>query len=198
MDEQTKVVNRTLGQHLRCFVENSLRDWEDWIPHVEFAYNKVFNSTTSYSLFKLAYGFNLLSPLDLLPLPILPNCVIDEWLSKAKFIKRFHDKALLHMEKKGEKYAKIANKGRKDVFFKEGDLITQAQNLRSNSLQEGEDDAYMGCHTQGTQEGKNKVAIHAIEGPITRGGSRVFKRKCNMSWAWSRDKRRPKKAKCLI
>ncbi|RDY03320.1 hypothetical protein CR513_13101, partial [Mucuna pruriens] len=56
---------------------------EDWIPHVEFAYNRVFNCTTSYSPFKLAYSFNLLSPLDLLPLPILPNCVNDEGLSKA-------------------------------------------------------------------------------------------------------------------
>ncbi|RDX80923.1 hypothetical protein CR513_38461, partial [Mucuna pruriens] len=63
MDEQTKV--------------------EDWIPHVEFAYNRVFNCTTSYSPFKLAYSFNLLSPLDLLPLPILPNCVNDEGLFKA-------------------------------------------------------------------------------------------------------------------
>ncbi|RDY03322.1 hypothetical protein CR513_13103, partial [Mucuna pruriens] len=77
-------------------------------------------------------------------------------------------------------------------------LITQAPNLRSNSLQEGEDDAYMGGHTQGIQEGKNKVATHAIEGPITKGGLRVFKRKCNMSWAWSRDKRRPKKANFCI
>ncbi|RDX61176.1 hypothetical protein CR513_60616, partial [Mucuna pruriens] len=29
-------------------IEVSLRDWKDWIPHVEFSYNMVFNSTTSY------------------------------------------------------------------------------------------------------------------------------------------------------
>ncbi|RDX89745.1 hypothetical protein CR513_28493, partial [Mucuna pruriens] len=80
-DGQTKVVNRTLGQILRCFVK-SLMDWEDWIPQVEFSYNRVFNSTTSYSPFELAYGFNTLSLLDLFPLPILPNCVNDEGLSK--------------------------------------------------------------------------------------------------------------------
>ncbi|RDX97012.1 hypothetical protein CR513_20258, partial [Mucuna pruriens] len=61
----------------------SLRDWEDWIPYFKFSYNKVLNSTTSYFPFKLAYDFNLLCPLDLLPLPILPNCVNDEGLSKA-------------------------------------------------------------------------------------------------------------------
>ncbi|RDX97013.1 hypothetical protein CR513_20259, partial [Mucuna pruriens] len=43
------------------------------------------------------------------------------------------------MEMKGEKYAINANKGRKEDFFKEGDLVTQAPNLRSNSLQKGED-----------------------------------------------------------
>ncbi|RDX80355.1 hypothetical protein CR513_39117, partial [Mucuna pruriens] len=29
----------------------------------------------------------------------------------------------LHMEKKGEKYSKNSNKGRKEVSFKEGDLV---------------------------------------------------------------------------
>ncbi|RDX76447.1 hypothetical protein CR513_43557, partial [Mucuna pruriens] len=64
-------------------IEMSLRDWEDWIPHVLFAYNRVFNSTTSYSPFELAYGFNPLSPFDLFPFPIFPNCVNDEGLSKS-------------------------------------------------------------------------------------------------------------------
>ncbi|RDX78251.1 hypothetical protein CR513_41501, partial [Mucuna pruriens] len=44
---------------------------------------KVFNSITSYSPFELAYDFNPLSPLDLFPLPILPNYANDEGLSKA-------------------------------------------------------------------------------------------------------------------
>ncbi|RDY04989.1 hypothetical protein CR513_11219, partial [Mucuna pruriens] len=79
----------------------SLRDWEDWIPHFEFAYNRVFNSNISYSPFELTYGFNPLPILDLFPLPILPNCVNDEGIFKAQFIKKLHDKAQLHIEKKG-------------------------------------------------------------------------------------------------
>ncbi|RDX63239.1 hypothetical protein CR513_58357, partial [Mucuna pruriens] len=38
----------------------------------------VFNSLTSYSPFELAYGFNPFFPLDLFPLPVLPNCANDE------------------------------------------------------------------------------------------------------------------------
>ncbi|RDY05222.1 hypothetical protein CR513_10958, partial [Mucuna pruriens] len=47
---------------------------------------KMFDSTTSNSPLKLAYDFNPLSPIDLLPLPILPNCVNDVRISKGKFV----------------------------------------------------------------------------------------------------------------
>ncbi|RDX78854.1 hypothetical protein CR513_40795, partial [Mucuna pruriens] len=82
-DGKIEVVNRTLGQLLRYFVKKSLRDWEDWIPHVEFAYNRVFNSTTSYAPFELAYGFNHLSPINLFPLPIMPNYAPLKHLNRA-------------------------------------------------------------------------------------------------------------------
>ncbi|RDX61338.1 hypothetical protein CR513_60445, partial [Mucuna pruriens] len=44
-------------------------------------------------------------------------------LSKAEFVKKLHEKEQLHMEKKGEKYVTNGNKGRKEVLFKEGDLV---------------------------------------------------------------------------
>ncbi|RDX99431.1 Retrovirus-related Pol polyprotein from transposon 17.6, partial [Mucuna pruriens] len=43
---------------------------------------------------------------------------------------------------------------------------TQALNLRSNSLQEEGDDAYMGGHIQ---EGENEIDTPTLEGPMTRG-----------------------------
>ncbi|RDY12412.1 hypothetical protein CR513_02805, partial [Mucuna pruriens] len=64
-----------------------------------------------YSPFELVCGFNPFSPLDLFSLPVLPNCANDEGLSKAQFVQRLHDKA------------RNANKGRKIVLFKEGDLL---------------------------------------------------------------------------
>ncbi|RDX93707.1 Tf2-11, partial [Mucuna pruriens] len=51
------VINKRMDK-----LRKSLRDWEDLMPHVEFAYNRVFNSTISHSLFELAYDFNPLSP----------------------------------------------------------------------------------------------------------------------------------------
>ncbi|RDX89750.1 hypothetical protein CR513_28488, partial [Mucuna pruriens] len=42
----------------------------------------VVNSTSSHSPFELVFGFNLLSPLDFLLLPIIPSWLNDEGLSK--------------------------------------------------------------------------------------------------------------------
>ena len=62
-------VNRTLSQLLRCLLGKNLKTWEECLPHAKFAYNRVVNSTTSYSPFQVVYSFNPLSPLNLLPLP---------------------------------------------------------------------------------------------------------------------------------
>ncbi|XP_051149220.1 uncharacterized protein LOC127263941 [Andrographis paniculata] len=68
-DGQTEVTNRTLGTLLRCIIKKNLRSWESCLPHVEFAYNHAIHSATNMSPFEVVYGFNPLSPVDLLPLP---------------------------------------------------------------------------------------------------------------------------------
>ncbi|RDX86566.1 hypothetical protein CR513_32090, partial [Mucuna pruriens] len=68
---------------------------------------KIVNSTISHSPFELVYGFNPLSPLDLLPLPIMPSWVNDEGLSKAQFVKKFHERVRSHIEKKKEQYVHL-------------------------------------------------------------------------------------------
>ncbi|KAK1631520.1 hypothetical protein QYE76_005835 [Lolium multiflorum] len=39
-DGQTEVVNRTLSQLLRSMIKKNLKEWEECLPHVEFAYNR--------------------------------------------------------------------------------------------------------------------------------------------------------------
>ncbi|RDX80940.1 hypothetical protein CR513_38447, partial [Mucuna pruriens] len=53
------------------------------VLHIEFAYNRIVNKTTSYIPFELVYGFNPLSPLNLLPLPGMAFIVHEYGLSKA-------------------------------------------------------------------------------------------------------------------
>jgi hypothetical protein len=45
-DRQTEVVNHTLCMLLRTMIKKNLKEWEDILPHVEFAYNRVVHSTT--------------------------------------------------------------------------------------------------------------------------------------------------------
>ena len=101
-DGQTEVVNRTLIQLLR--------------PFMEFAYNRAVHSTTHCSLFEILYGFNLLTPTNLLSL--LPNKYVSfDASSKADFVKKLHKQVKDRIEKQNAKVALRVNRGRKPMIF---------------------------------------------------------------------------------
>jgi hypothetical protein len=68
-DGQTEVVNHTLSIMLQAILNTNLKLWEECLPHVEFAYNRVVHSTTKFSPFQVVYGFHPCAPIDLIPLP---------------------------------------------------------------------------------------------------------------------------------
>ncbi|KAH9744280.1 Endonuclease [Citrus sinensis] len=121
-DGQTEVVNRTLSTLLRAIIQKNLKTWEECLPHVEFAYNRTVHSATKFSPFEIVYGFNPLTPLDLLPLPIDERASMDG-KKKAEFVKQLHERTRQHIEKRTEQYATQANKGRKQVVFQPGDWV---------------------------------------------------------------------------
>ena len=121
-DGQTEVVNRTLGTMLRAIVGRNLKTWEECLPYVEFAYNRAVHSSTGYSPFEVVYGFNPLTVLDLMPLPLNELSNLDG-KAKAEMVKSIHVKAREHIEKRNSIYEKQANKGRKKVVFKPGDWV---------------------------------------------------------------------------
>jgi hypothetical protein len=47
------------------------------LPFIEFAYNRSVHSTTDYSPLEIVYGFNPLTPLDLIPLPVDERVSLD-------------------------------------------------------------------------------------------------------------------------
>ena len=69
------------------------------MPIIEFAYNRTLHSTTGYSPFEITYGFNPLTPLDLVPLPSNEQLNFDG-AAKAKFVQELHEKACLQIIKK--------------------------------------------------------------------------------------------------
>ena len=77
---------------------------------------------TKFSPFEIVYGFNPLTPLDLLPLPIDERASMDG-KKKAEFVKQLHERTHQHIEKRTEQYTTQANKGHKQVVFQPGDWV---------------------------------------------------------------------------
>ncbi|KAK1692672.1 hypothetical protein QYE76_009369, partial [Lolium multiflorum] len=121
-DGQTEVVNRTLSQLLRSMIKKNLKEWEECLPHVEFAYNRAVHSTTELCPFEVVYGFKPITPLDLLPLPIHER-VNMEASKRADFVRKIHMKTKELIEKKGKSNAARMNKKRKEMLFKPGDMV---------------------------------------------------------------------------
>ena len=108
-DGQTEVVNRTLSMLLRTMVKKNLKDWEECLPHVEFAYNRAVHSTTNLCPFEIVYGFKPIAPIDLLPLPLQERTNM-EASKRAAYIKKIHEKTKEAIELKAVRKAARMNK----------------------------------------------------------------------------------------
>jgi translation initiation factor IF-1 len=117
-----EVVNRTLSTMSRAVLKDNLRLWEEYLPHIEFAYNRSLHSTTKLSPFMVVYGFNPRAPIDLLPLP--PSEIVNlDATQCSEFILTLHETIKLQIKKMNEKYRIAASKGRKEVKLEPGDLV---------------------------------------------------------------------------
>jgi len=67
-DGQIEVVNRSLGELLRCVVGEEQGTWDLTLPPVEFAYNNAVNRTTSKNPFEIVHGYSPPTPADLVAL----------------------------------------------------------------------------------------------------------------------------------
>lgn len=121
-DGQTEAMNRSLGNLLRCLVGENIRKWDLVLPQAEFAYNRSCSQTTGKSPFEIVYGCNPSSPLDLVPLPVTSNYSNDADV-RAEKIKKLHEQVQGKIERQNQRYTKQANKHKKLLTFKVGDLV---------------------------------------------------------------------------
>jgi hypothetical protein len=89
-DGQTEVTNRTLGTLLRVLCKKSIRQWEEMLPHAEFAYNHVPHRTTGMCPFEIVYGIKPCSPMELAPIPSQGKYIF-EADKHAQEIKKLHE-----------------------------------------------------------------------------------------------------------
>jgi hypothetical protein len=117
-DGQTEVVNRTLSTMLRAVLKKNIKLWEEYLPHVEFAYNRFMHYTTKMCPFEIIYGMIPRAPIDLMPLPTsekLNFC--------AELILELHETTKKNIERMNSKYKLAGDKGRKQLIFESGELV---------------------------------------------------------------------------
>lgn len=72
-DGQTEVVNRSLGNLLRCLVGTKPKSWDMILPQAEFSHNMAANRSTGLCPFQVVYGLIPRAPIDLILAPsVLP------------------------------------------------------------------------------------------------------------------------------
>ncbi|GJZ18426.1 transposon ty3-I gag-pol polyprotein [Tanacetum coccineum] len=130
-DGQTEVINRTLGSLLRALITTNLKQWEELLPRAEFTYNRASNKTTGICPFKVVYGLNPSTPLDLV--------VLD---TTSKFSKEASDLAMeietipQHIDLP-RNVSTSCNVADLQAYF---DPDEPLPSLRTNSSEDGEDD----------------------------------------------------------
>ena len=121
-DGQTEVVNRSLGDLLRCLVGDKQGNWDLILPVAEFAYNNSANRTTGKSPFEIVYGVMPRPPIDLAPLPIdaRPS---ESATTFAEHIRRLHEEVRQKISLSTNTYQLAANTHRRTQNFQEGDYV---------------------------------------------------------------------------
>jgi len=96
--------------------------WDLHLPYAEFAYNKPPSKAASLSYFKVVYGVDPLSPLDLTPWPLDQKPSADT-AARVKEIQKPHELVKDRIEKTNVSDHAQANKHRGNMVFQPGDLV---------------------------------------------------------------------------
>jgi len=103
-------------------IKHQAKAWDLLLPHAEFAYNKTPSKATGLSPFKVVYGIDLLSPLDLISRPLDQRPSADA-VARVEEIQKLHELVKAKIEKTTLSYMAQANKHKREKLFKPGDLV---------------------------------------------------------------------------
>jgi hypothetical protein len=133
-DGQTEVVNRVLGNLLRCLTKEYGVMWDQMLPQAEYAYNDSVNRTIGKSPFEVVYG---LHPRGVFELRNLENsegrsAYVDDF---SQSMKEVHEQVKKQLQEATQKLKEKVDERRKDLQFAVGDLVMV--HLNKSRLQKG-------------------------------------------------------------
>ena len=121
-DGQTEVVNRSLGNLLRCLVGDNIKTWDTKLCQAEFAHNHAANRSTGFSPFHVVFGLVPRGPLDLSTTPDLTRHH-GEAVDFITDLQGIHKVTQSRLETATSKYKAAADTKRRELIFEPGDLV---------------------------------------------------------------------------
>jgi hypothetical protein len=122
IDGQTEVVNIILSTMLRAVLKKNIKVCEDYLPHIEFSYNRSLHSTTNMCPFDIVYGLLPCAPINLKPLPSYEKLNFDA-TKCVELMLKLHETTKDNKERMNAKYKFASNKDRKELKFEPRDLV---------------------------------------------------------------------------
>ncbi|PKU64278.1 RNA-directed DNA polymerase [Dendrobium catenatum] len=119
-DGQTEVVNRTLGNMLRCLVQEHPKKWEELLSQAEFAFNSMPNRSTGHCPFSIVYTK---MPNQVVDVVILPKCRSTVAAQSAEQFKEIVERVHTKLTESNRLYKQQADAHRRFKSFNPGDLV---------------------------------------------------------------------------
>ncbi|KAI0493304.1 hypothetical protein KFK09_027580 [Dendrobium nobile] len=119
-DGQTEVVNRTLGNMLRCLAHEHPKQWDDFLGQAEFAYNSMANRSTGKCPFSIVYTK---VPNHVVDVTVLPHCRSKVATEASETYVRMLEDVRLKLQQANDTYKQLADSRRREKIFNPGDLV---------------------------------------------------------------------------
>lgn len=136
-DGQTEVTNKTVETMIRAYVNHQLNDWDEYLYHLEIAYNNSEHRSTGFSPFFLNAGQHPNFPLSAAAKESKTITTRTKNESANEFVRRVSltiEEAKKRLKTAQEQQKKQADKHRREVSYKVGDrVMLTTENLSSHN-----------------------------------------------------------------
>ena len=128
-------INRTLKIMIRIFLKGDHRLWDEHVSEFAFAINNAVQQSTKFSPYFLNFGRhprpNSLVRVESPNKKIIFSQV--DWADRMSRLEAYHDLIKRHLTVASLNQAKYYNRGRRDIQFKEGDLVMRKEHHLSSA-----------------------------------------------------------------